>query len=124
MTEFTMVPMHSVFLLRETGKEDAKTKTPIMERISPAVGKPFKFTRDEIDSIKKMSPLALRSPRNESIDFAEEADQAAAAAAANARLTGGAPSDAAGAARSAVAGKGKLKPGSTTETELDETDDL
>ena len=125
--ELNLVPMHSIFLLRETGKEDPKTKAPIMERITPPIGKPFKFTQEEVDSIYKMSPLALRSPRNESVDFAEDADQAAGAAAALAAATGGAPGDAAGTARSAAMGNHKLKKGSVevdTTGEDDDADDL
>lgn len=122
MTDVTMIPMHSVYLQRDTGKEDPKTKTPIMQRISPKVGVPFKFTHEEIRDIRMMSPLALRSPRNESVDVDAEADQAAGAAAAEALRRGGAPGDAAGTASAGAKGKGKLKPGSTTEVETPEDD--
>lgn len=103
------VPTVSVILQRDTGTKKPDG-TPVMKRETPPVGKAFKFSKDEIESVMATDPEALRDPENES-----KSEEAKSEALKTAVLTGAAAADAANSAATGAVNKGKLKPGSTTE---------
>lgn len=59
------IPQETVFVVR-----DGKT-------VKPEIGKPFNFTTDELDDLKRLRPQAIRVPVNETAD-ADDGDNGSA----------------------------------------------
>lgn len=119
------IPVHTVILARDSGKKDPKGE-PIMQRVTPPIGKPFQFSEDEVKDIMQASPLALRDPVEES-EVKKKVEEAVsqgqqAAAQAGAAMGGAAAGDAAQVAIAAAKGRGAKK--NTSGNVNDEDDDV